>query len=63
MDFIIPVAEIALGIEFAALVVKAMRQFMANHHSDASEIHGVISLLVEERRLQNSRRKNNFIMR
>ena len=57
-----PVAQIALGIELAALIVKTMRQFVADDDSDAAEIHGIVSLLIEERRLQNAGGKHDFIL-
>ena len=37
------------GIELAALIVKAMGQFVADDDSDAAEIGGVVGLLVEKR--------------
>src|SRR6185437_4144551 len=49
-----PVAEIALGIELAALIVKAVGQFMANDHANAAKVHGFVRGLVKEGRLQNA---------
>ena len=40
-----------------------MRQFVANHDTNAAEVHRVVHLLVEKRRLQDTRRKHNFVIR
>ena len=57
-----PVFKVAFRIELAALVVKAMRKFMANHYADAAKIHGIIRIFIEERRLQNAGREINVIV-
>src|SRR5258708_14980602 len=49
-----PVAEVTGAVELAALIVEAMREFVANDHPDAAKVHGFIFSLVEERRLQNA---------
>ncbi len=49
-----PVAEIAVGIELAAYVVEAVREFVADHDADGAKVHGVVGSVVIERRLQNS---------
>src|SRR6185312_13477961 len=47
-----PVREISFRVELAALIVKAMRELMANDHANAAEVHGIVFPLVKERRLQ-----------
>src|SRR5262249_48042473 len=37
-----PVAQIALGIELAALIVESMNDLVPDHHSDGTVIHGVV---------------------
>src|SRR6185369_722561 len=58
-----PIAQIALCIELAPLIVKAMRQLMSNHGSDRTEIHVFIHALVEEGWLQNAGWKDNLVHR
>src|SRR5436309_117819 len=56
-----PVLEVAFSIELAALVVKAMGQLVANHNSNPAEIDCIICTLIEERRLQNTRREVDVV--
>src|SRR5207302_9366581 len=49
-----PIAEVAFAIELAALVVKAMGQFVANHDADSTEVYRIVFAAVEEGRLQDS---------
>src|SRR5207237_3834562 len=56
-----PVAQIALRIELAPLVVESMSQLMADDRANAPEIHVIVNFLVEERWLQNPRWENNLI--
>ncbi len=49
-----PVAQVALGIELAALVVKAVSKFVSNDGADAAEVNSIVEFVVVERRLQNS---------
>src|SRR5205807_607835 len=56
-----PIAKIALGIEFAALIVKAMSQFMANDQSNRAKVDGIINVTVKKWRLENSCRENDLI--
>src|ERR1700691_6409531 len=49
-----PVAQIALSVELTPLIVKTMREFVTDDHTDGAEINGVIHTLLEERRLQNT---------
>jgi len=57
-----PVAEIAIGIELAALVVEPVGEFVTNDRANGAEVQRVISLVVVKRRLQNSRRKRNVVL-
>ena len=56
-----PVVQVALGVELAAFVVEAVRQLVADHHADAAEVDGVVSAVVEERRLQNAGREVDVV--
>ena len=58
-----PVAEVALRIVLAPLVVEAMREFMPDHHPDAAIVHGVIHQGAVKRRLQNARGKVDIVHR
>ena len=53
-----PVVQVAFGVELAALVVEAVRQLVPDHHADAAVVHGVVHLVVEERRLQDAGRES-----
>src|SRR3546814_681189 len=57
-----PALEIALRIELAALVVEAVTDFVADHRPDAAVVHGIFGTHVEERRLQDRRRKHDFVL-
>src|SRR5579871_1053185 len=57
-----PVVEVALRIEVAGLVSETVRQFMADHQSDAAEIYGIVYLRIEKRRLQNARREDDLVV-
>src|ERR1041384_4506149 len=52
-----PVGEITLSVEFAALIVKAVRELVADHDADAAEVHCIIFAPVEEWWLQNAGRE------
>src|SRR5258707_901714 len=56
-------AVLARRIELASLIVEAVREFVTDAEPDAPEVDGVVHIFVEERRLQNARRKNNFVIR
>ena len=53
-----PVVQIALGVELAALIVEAVRQLVPDHHADAAVVHGVVHVVVVERRLQDAGRES-----
>ena len=38
-----------------------MRHFVADHGTDRAVVHGIIRVCIEERRLQNASRKNDFV--
>ncbi len=56
-----PVVEAALCVKLCALIVKAVADFMANHHADAAIVYRVSVLHAERRLLQDSRGKDDFI--
>jgi hypothetical protein len=56
-----PVVEAALCVKLCALIVKAVADFMANHHANAAVIDGVSVLNTKGRRLQYPGRKNDFV--
>jgi len=49
-----PVAQIPLRVELASLVVEPVRQLVPDDGPDRAEVHRVVELLVEERRLQDA---------
>src|SRR5207302_7001783 len=52
-----PVAQVAFGIKLAALIVKAVRQLVADCASGIAVVGRVVKFGIVERRLQNSGRK------
>src|SRR5450830_410319 len=58
-----PVAQIAVAIGLATLVVEAVADFMADHGADGAIVDGVVRLGVKEWRLQNRGREDDFIHR
>ena len=58
-----PVAQIAVAIELAPLVVEAVADFMADDGSNAAVVDRIIRLHVEKWRLQNGRGENDFVPR
>ena len=57
-----PIFQIAVGVKLRALIVEAVSHLVADHRADAAVIERVVSLGIEERRLENSRGKNNFVV-
>ena len=49
-----PVAQVALLVELAALIVEAVRQFVADHGAGAAVVDGGVAAGLIERRLQNA---------
>src|SRR5215471_13584677 len=49
-----PVAQVAIGIELAALIIVAVGHFMPDDGADRAIVHGVNLFCLEERRLQYS---------
>ena len=56
-----PVGQISHFVVLPALIVEAMRHFVADDGADAAIIHRVVRVRVEERWLQNSGRENNLV--
>ena len=52
-----PVAQVAVSVELASLIVEAVDDFMSNDHADGAQVHGVVLCRIEERRLQNASRE------
>ena len=57
-----PVAQVAVGVELAALVVEAVGVLVADHDTDRAEVDRVVGAAVEERRLQDSRREDDLVV-
>src|SRR4051812_1227663 len=56
-----PVTQSPARVDFAALIVKAVSDFVANDRSDRPVVVRGIRFRIKERRLQDSRRKNDEI--
>ena len=50
-----------MGIVLATLVIKAVREFMPDHHADGAVVHRVIHQLAVKRRLQDARGEVDII--
>src|SRR5580692_2737823 len=49
-----PVAQVAVSVKLAPLIVEAVSQFVADDHADGAIVHRIIHVLLKERRLQNA---------
>ena len=49
-----PVAQVALAVRLAPLIVEAVADLVADHGADRAVVHGVVRVHVEERRLQDA---------
>src|SRR5260370_6491509 len=49
-----PIAEVAVSVELAALIVESVREFVTDNHADGAIIYGIVHTLLKERRLQNA---------
>ena len=58
-----PVAQVAVAVELAALVVEAVADLVADHHANAAVVQRVVSRRVERRRLQEGRREDDLVHR
>ena len=58
-----PVVHIAVLVEQAALVVKAVGHLVTDHHADGAVVHGVVRIRVEERRLEDTGREADLVGR
>src|SRR6185437_9746230 len=56
-----PVAQVALGIELAALVVKAVGHLVADDDADRAVVAGIVALLIEERRLEDAGGEDDLV--
>src|SRR5258708_31058685 len=56
-----PVTQSAQVVELRALIVKAVRDFVANNHPNGTIVHGIHSIEIKSRRLQNARREHDLI--
>src|SRR5208282_615346 len=57
-----PVVQVALRIVLASLVVKTVGQLVSDHQPNSAEVHGIVHVLVKERRLQNAGGKDDFVV-
>src|SRR5258708_7243494 len=57
-----PHDKVTIGVESSALIVKAMRHFMANHSPDAAVVKSVVGLRIIEWRLQDAGRKDYLVV-
>ena len=58
-----PVVHVAVLVEVAALVVEPVGHLVADHHADGTVVHGVVSLGVVERRLEDGCREADLVGR
>ena len=55
--------QVSRAVVFAALVVEAVADFVADHGADAAIVHRIVGIRIEERRLQDRGRKENRVRR
>ena len=53
-----PVAQVALSVELAALVVEAVDDLVSDDHADGAKVHGVIFRGIEDRVAAEFRRES-----
>ncbi len=58
-----PVAQLALGVELAALVIEAVGELVAYHPADGAVVDRRVGGRVEHRRLQDARREHDVAQR
>ena len=56
-----PIAQAAVGVDLAALVVETVRDLVADHSADRAVVHGRIGARVEQRRLQNAGGEDDLV--
>ncbi len=56
-----PVDQVAVAVVLGALVVEAVADLVADHRADPAVVRRVVGLGIEERRLQNRCREDNFV--
>src|SRR5262249_46497595 len=54
-----PIAQAALGVDLASLVIEAMREFVADDRADRTIVHSAIRIHIEYRRLKYRCRKDD----
>ena len=57
-----PITQIAVGIELAALVVKAMGEFVTDNRANTAKVEGHIGVSAIERRLQDAGGKIDVVL-
>src|SRR5690606_17100416 len=58
-----PLAHYAVAVESASLIVKSVTDLVTDNRADSPVVHGVFSIEVKVRRLQNGSREYDFIKR
>src|SRR6266436_3545222 len=56
-----PIGQIPYFVVLPALIVEAVRHFVADDRADPAVVHRVVGVGIEEWRLQNSGRENNLV--
>ena len=56
-----PVNHVALAVEHAALVVKAVRHFVADYHANGTIVGCIVGIHIEERWLQDGSREADLV--
>ncbi len=57
-----PVAQLAVAVGLAALVVEAVGDLVADHAADAAVVDGRVAVRIEERRLQDRGREDDLVL-
>ena len=58
-----PALQLAVAVVAGTLIVKTVTNLVANNHADIAVVRRVVSIRVEVRGLQNSRREHNLVCR
>ncbi len=56
-----PVAQVAVGVGAAALIVEAVGDFVADHGADPAVVYRVVGIGIKKRRLQNAGGEDDFV--
>src|SRR5580693_7110167 len=57
-----PIVQIALRIKLTPLVVEAVGEFVTDDQANSAEVHAVVHFVVKKWRLQDARRKHDFVV-